>query len=146
VYLAVSQCGKEVALKLVQRNLDVELRGVGQCLNLKHPHLVVVYDNFKVENDVYRIVMEFVAGESLADVLVRHPQGLPEQEVFVWLRSICAGVSYPHYHGIAHRDLKPGNLFIEKGMVKIGDYGSRYLRAIKRLRDILERIPGFRDL
>ncbi len=133
VYLAVSQCGKEVALKLVQRNLDIELRGVGQCLNLKHPHLVVIYDILKVENDDSWIVMEFVAGESLADVLARSPQGLPEQEVFVWLRGICAGVSYLHDHGIAHRDLKPGNLFIEKGMVKIGDYGlSKFISATQR--------------
>jgi hypothetical protein len=36
VYQRVSDDGKQVALKLVQRNLDVELRGVGQCLNLKH--------------------------------------------------------------------------------------------------------------
>jgi serine/threonine protein kinase len=132
VYLAVSQHGKEVALKLVQRHLDVELRGVGQCLNLKHPHLVVVYDILKVEED-YWIVMEFVAGESLADVLERHPQGIQEQEVLVWLRGICAGVSYLHDHGIAHRDLKPGNLFIEKGVVKIGDYGlSKFISASQR--------------
>jgi serine/threonine protein kinase len=133
VYLAVSQRGKEVALKLVQRHLDVELRGVGQCLNLKHPHLVVVYDILKVENDDYWIVMEYVAGESLADVLARHPQGIPEQEVLVWLRGIGAGVSYLHDHGIAHRDLKPGNLFSEKGVVKIGDYGlSKFISATQR--------------
>jgi serine/threonine protein kinase len=133
VYLAVSQHGKEVALKLVQRHLDIELRGVGQCLNLKHPHLVVVYDILKVENDDYWIVMEFVDGESLVDVLARHPQGIPEQEVLVWLRGICAGVSYLHDHGIAHRDLKPGNLFIEKGVVKIGDYGlSKFISASQR--------------
>ncbi|HEY7331061.1 MAG TPA: serine/threonine-protein kinase [Gemmataceae bacterium] len=133
VYLAVSQRGKEVALKLVQRHLDVELRGVGQCLNLKHAHLVVVYDILKVENDDYWIVMEYVAGESLSDVLARHPQGMPEQDALVWLRGICAGVSYLHDHGIAHRDLKPGNLFIEKGVVKIGDYGlSKFISATQR--------------
>jgi hypothetical protein len=133
VYLAESQRGKEVALKLVQRHLDIELRGVGQCLNLKHPHLVVVYDILKVENDDYWIVMEYVAGETLADVLDRHPHGLPEPEVLVWLRGICAGVAYLHDHGIAHRDLKPGNLFIEKGVVKLGDYGlSKFISASQR--------------
>jgi hypothetical protein len=133
VYLAVSQRGKEAALKLVQRHLDVELRGVGQCLNLKHPHLVAVYDILKVENDDYWIVMEFVDGESLADVLARHPQGMPEQEMLTWLRGICAGVAYLHDHGIAHRDLKPGNLFVEKGVVKIGDYGlSKFISASQR--------------
>src|SRR5262249_32859230 len=79
VYLAVSDGGKEVALKLVQRHLDVELRGVGQCLNLKHPHLLDIYDIRKTENDNW-IIMEYVAGESLDQVLARHPRGLPEQE------------------------------------------------------------------
>ena len=57
VFLAVSDGGKEVALKLVQQHLDVELRGVGQCLNLKHPHLVGVYDILKAVDDTW-IVME----------------------------------------------------------------------------------------
>ncbi len=40
VYYATSDAGKEVALKLIRRNLDVELRGIRQCLNLKHPNLL----------------------------------------------------------------------------------------------------------
>jgi hypothetical protein len=133
VYLAVSDGGKEVALKLVQQHLDVELRGVGQCLNLKHTHLVSVYDILKAENDETWIVMEYMAGESLDQVLARHPQGLPEPLALVWLHGICAGVRYLHEHGIVHRDLKPGNLFIENGIVKIGDYGlSKFISASRR--------------
>ena len=44
VYFATSDGGKEVALKRIQRNLDVELRGVRQCLNLKHINLIDLYD------------------------------------------------------------------------------------------------------
>src|SRR5687767_12177786 len=44
VYFATSEAGKEVALKHVERNLEVELRGVGQCLNLKHPNLIDLFD------------------------------------------------------------------------------------------------------
>ena len=44
VYYGVSDGGKEVALKLVCSNLDVELRGISQCLNFKHPNLVNLYD------------------------------------------------------------------------------------------------------
>ena len=50
VYYAVSDGGKEVALKLIRRNFDVELRGVAQCLNLKHPNLLGLYD---VRADAY---------------------------------------------------------------------------------------------
>src|SRR5262249_31987557 len=61
VYLAVSDGGKEVALKLVQQHLEVELRGVGQCLNLKHPHLVVVHDILKAGNHDILDVLEHMA-------------------------------------------------------------------------------------
>ena len=44
VYLAVSDGGKEVALKVLRGDTDAELRGVGHCLNLKHPNLVALYD------------------------------------------------------------------------------------------------------
>jgi hypothetical protein len=133
VYLGVSDGGKEVALKLVQQHLDVELRGVGQCLNLKHPHLVGVYDILTAENDDTWIVMEHMAGESLHQVLSRHPQGIPEPQALGWLHGICSGVRYLHEHGIVHRDLKPGNLFVENGVVKIGDYGlSKFISASRR--------------
>src|SRR5688572_13396586 len=71
VYYAVSDAGKEVALKLIRRNLDVELRGVTHCLNLKHPNLVALYDIKTDENDDRWVVMEYVSGESLEDAINR---------------------------------------------------------------------------
>ena len=44
VYFAVSDGGKEVALKLLRRHTDAELRGITHCLNLKHANLVHLYD------------------------------------------------------------------------------------------------------
>src|SRR5882672_2971483 len=44
VYFATSDAGKEVALKHIERNLEVELRGVSQCLNLKHANLIDLFD------------------------------------------------------------------------------------------------------
>src|ERR1043166_2531832 len=96
VYLAVSDGGKQVALKLVQRNLDVELRGVGQCLNLKHPNLIDVYDVKQAESGDQWIVMEYVHGETLDKVIARHPRGMPRDEVLTWLQGLCAGVGYLH--------------------------------------------------
>jgi serine/threonine protein kinase len=133
VYHAVSDGGKEVALKLVQRNLEVELRGVGQCLNLKHPNLVALFDVRQAENGDNWVVMEYVAGESLDQVIARHPQGMPPGEVLAWLRGLGAGVAYLHEQGIVHRDLKPGNLFVENGAVKVGDYGlAKFISASRR--------------
>jgi hypothetical protein len=123
VYYGTSDSGKEVALKLILRNLDVERRGVMQCMNLKCPNLLTIFD-LKVSDagDTF-VIMEYVAGPSLASVLKQHPAGLPRSEVCNWLKGLVEGVAYLHDHGIVHRDLKPANLFMEEGIVKIGDYG-----------------------
>src|ERR1700755_3263257 len=86
VYFATSDAGKEVALKHVERNLEVELRGVSQCLNLKHGNLIDLYDvRYDEQGDAW-IVMEFVGGASLKDVIDRNPNGLPLDQVAHWFR------------------------------------------------------------
>ncbi|MCG8448193.1 MAG: serine/threonine protein kinase [Pirellulales bacterium] len=133
VYFAVSDAGKEVALKLIRRNLDVELRGVRQCLNLKHQNLVALYDIRSDEIDDRWVVMEYVSGESLEDVIDRHPEGMPHDLLLHWFSGIAAGVAYLHDHGIVHRDLKPANIFLDDGVVKIGDYGlSKFISCSRR--------------
>jgi serine/threonine protein kinase len=123
VYYAVSDAGKEVALKLITRNLEIERRGVLHCMNLKSPHLITVFDlRTNDEADTF-VIMEFVSGPSLASILADHPNGMPTPQVRAWMRGLIDGVRYLHEHGIVHRDLKPANLFLEEGVVKIGDYG-----------------------
>src|SRR4051794_77418 len=123
VYYALSDGGKEVALKLVRGDTQVELRGVAQCLNLKHPNLVALYDLRADSNGDHWVVMEYVAGESLNNVIARHPGGIPRDLAREWFLGIARAVSYLHDHGIVHRDLKPANVFLESGTLKIGDYG-----------------------
>lgn len=133
VYFAVNDAGKEVALKQIQRNLEVEVRGVRQCMNLKHPNLIALYDIKFDAADQGWIVMEYVSGVSLRDVLEAHPQGLPVDEMQRWFGQIVAGVAYLHDHGIVHRDLKPANIFEDEGIVKIGDYGlSKFISCSRR--------------
>ncbi|GAF72372.1 unnamed protein product, partial [marine sediment metagenome] len=133
VYYATSDAGKDVALKLIRRNLDVELRGVRQCLNLKHPNLLAVHDIRQDDQGDHWVVMEYVADDSLEDVIVAHPDGLPVNEVLGWIHGIGASVTYLHDHGIVHRDLKPGNIFCDEGVVKIGDYGlSKFISCSRR--------------
>jgi hypothetical protein len=133
VYYAVSDGGKEVALKLVRGNLEVELRGMAQCLNLKHPHLVSLYDMRTDAQGDHWVVMEYIAGEPLSVVLGRHPEGLPHELTQQWFIALARAVGYLHDHGIVHRDLKPGNIFVENSLVKVGDYGlSKFMSGSQR--------------
>src|SRR4029079_17239808 len=123
VYYAVSDSGREVALEVVQGYEQIELRGISQCMNLKSPHLVSIFDvRHNAENKPF-VIMEYVSGPSLRQLLDESPSGLGEQKSAFVLREIAKGLTYLHDCGIVHRDLKPGNVFYENGYVKIGDYG-----------------------
>jgi len=135
VYFALSDAGKEVALKRIQRNLDIELRGVKQCLNLKHLNLISLWDIRTNQAGESWVVMEYVPGPSLRDLIEAHPGGIPHEQVQVWFSSTAAGVSYLHDQGIVHRDLKPANIFFDEDqqVIKIGDYGlSKFISCSRR--------------
>jgi len=123
VYYAVSDSGRQVALKAIQSYEQIELRGISQCMNLKSPHLVTVFDVKHNDQGKPFVIMEYVSGPSLADLLKESPGGLGTQKAAFFLREIGKGLSFLHECGIVHRDLKPGNIFYENGYVKIGDYG-----------------------
>ncbi len=133
IYYAVSDAGKEVALKLIRRNLDVELRGIRHCLNLKHPNLLSLFDIRQDEQGDTWVVMEFVSGECLEDVILSSPDGMPLPQVLGWFHGIAAGVALLHDRGVVHRDLKPANIFSDEGVVKVGDYGlSKFISCSRR--------------
>lgn len=122
VYFAVSDAGREVALKSVLNFEDIELRGIGHCMNLKSPHLVMIFDVKQGEDGTPWVIMEYVSGRSLRQVLDEAPDGLDPEQATFFLRELAKGIDYLHDAGIVHRDLKPHNVFFEDGRVKIGDY------------------------
>ena len=133
VYFATSDAGKEVALKLIRRNLDVELRGVTQCLNLKHPNLISLYDVKQDDQGEPGSSWNSCPASRSRTCSNQHPDGMPRAEALAWMHGIAAGVAYLHDHGIVHRDLKPGNIFVDDGIVKIGDYGlSKFISCSRR--------------
>jgi eukaryotic-like serine/threonine-protein kinase len=133
VYYGLSDGGKEVALKLIRSNVDIELRGMSQCLNFKHPNLVELYDLRTDGDGDHWVVMEYVSGETLHTVLGRHPGGLAPELVRQCFAGLTAAISYLHERGVVHRDLKPGNIFLENGNVKVGDFGlARFISGSQR--------------
>jgi serine/threonine-protein kinase len=92
---------------------------------LSHPNVVAVYDYGEVDG-VIHLVMEFLEGRSLADLL---PSGTSDRKHRIGLLARAArGVAAAHAHGIVHRDLKPANLLIgSSGEPKVGDFGLAHL-------------------
>ncbi|RME37735.1 MAG: serine/threonine protein kinase [Planctomycetota bacterium] len=132
VYYAISDGGREVAIKYLRDNPQVELRGVSNCINLKSPHLVSIFDVKKTVDGEYAIIMEYCSGPSLRDLLIAEPKGFAPEKAAFFVREIGKGLSYLHDRGIVHRDLKPGNIFYDDGYVKIGDYGLSKFISVSR--------------
>lgn len=122
VYFATSDAGREVALKALLQYEDIELRGISHCMNLKSPHLVSIFDVKENDDGEPFVLMEYVSGPSLWQLLQDSPSGLGEAKAAFFLREIGKGLTFLHDRGIVHRDLKPHNVFYEDGYVKIGDY------------------------
>lgn len=124
VYFGVSDSGREVALKAVQNYEEIELRGISHCMNLKSPHLVTIFDVRHDAQGTPWVIMEYVSGPSLREVLDDKDarNGIGEDQALYFMRELIKGMRYLHDAGVVHRDLKPHNIFFEDGAVKIGDY------------------------
>ncbi|HXH70212.1 MAG TPA: protein kinase [Pyrinomonadaceae bacterium] len=96
--------------------------------SIHHPHIVDVTDFGESSEGIFYLVMEYVEGETLHQLL-RREGTLPVKRAVKLLRQIADGVEAAHEAGILHRDLKPANIFIKKGksgddgFVKVGDFG-----------------------
>ena len=89
--------------------------------SLSHPNLAAIHGIEEVDGRRY-LVLEFVAGETLAARLARG--ALPVDEAIDVCRDIAAGLEAAHENGIVHRDLKPSNAIITpSGQVKVLDFG-----------------------
>ena len=139
---------RPVAVKLLHQNLAGDentcrhlLKRFQQEIRIstllgEHPAIVKVLD-YGLENNQPYLVMEYLRGRSLGELMLKHPL-LPPQQVVKIARQVCAGLYYAHnleteqdghlIKGVIHRDIKPSNLFILKDetlgeTVKILDFG-----------------------
>src|SRR3989449_10322774 len=147
VYLARDQnlITRRVAVKTVRPDiLNDEMLQEGEAIarferearsaaSIQHPNVVDVTDFGKSPDGVFFLVMEYVQGETLHQLL-RREGTLGLQRTASIMQQVVAGVDAAHDEGILHRDLKPANIFIMQsrkksgsgageGFIKVGDFG-----------------------
>jgi serine/threonine-protein kinase len=131
VYLAEDTwISKKVALKVPHRqsaNFGELLREPRLLASLNHPNIVAVLTAEKQDN-LFFIVMEYVAGETLENIIGREG-ALEMTRALDFTCQICNAVDHAHRQGVIHRDLRPANIMIaDNGLVKVADFGtSRFL-------------------
>ncbi|PZF66738.1 Stk1 family PASTA domain-containing Ser/Thr kinase [Curtobacterium sp. MCPF17_047] len=130
VYLATDvRLERRVAVKIMHGHLADDqafrerfIQEARSAARLSHPNLVGVYDQ-GAEDDCVYIVMEYIPGITLRDLLHEHRALTPEQATDI-LRAVLAGLASAHRAGIVHRDLKPENVLLaDDGRIKLGDFG-----------------------
>lgn len=120
--------GRMVAIKVFQSDLDMPdaaerfMREARSAAALNHPSIVTIHDFGEAEGRPF-LVMEYVQGETLAEVIKRKAS-LPLADKLLWLEDLCTGAAFAHRTGVVHRDIKPTNLMVNRsGRLKILDFG-----------------------
>ncbi|MEN6326805.1 MAG: protein kinase [Syntrophomonas sp.] len=89
---------------------------------LSHPNIVNIFDVGQ-QDDIYYIVMEYVEGKTLKDIIEEEAPLKVEKAIDIAIM-ICDGIHHAHSRGIIHRDIKPYNILVTRdGMVKVADFG-----------------------
>lgn len=125
---------RRVAIKMMlpeyasdEKSYDRFRREAKLASQISHPNIVAIHDFDKTDDDMPYLVMDYIEGESLADVLKREGQ-LPVNRFIHVFTQVCDALETAHRKGIIHRDLKPGNIMLintggEIDFVKILDFG-----------------------
>ncbi|MBI3952086.1 MAG: protein kinase [Acidobacteria bacterium] len=99
---------------------------------LNHPNIASLYAFFQ-QGDNYFMVMEFVSGKTIAD-MIRQTGPIPYQKAIPLFKQALLGIGVAHRRGIVHRDIKPNNLMVmDEGMVKVMDFGIARAAGGRRL-------------
>jgi serine/threonine-protein kinase len=118
-----------VAIKVMAEGTDTGeesrirfLREAQSAARLNHANIITIYELGEDQGRIF-IVMELLAGEPLSRSIGRVPP-LPLRRRLTLMLQMCEGLAFAHQHGVIHRDIKPGNIFLlGTGQVKILDFG-----------------------
>ncbi|KAG8928418.1 signal transducing kinase of the PAK, partial [Tulasnella sp. 417] len=105
-----------------QRKKDLIINEIFVMRSSRHHNVVSYIDSFLHKNDLW-VVMEYMEGGSLTDVVTSHL--MTEGQIAAVSRETCQGLEHLHRHGVIHRDIKSDNVLLSlNGEIKITDFGS----------------------
>ena len=121
--------GRDVAIKVLSERFSRDpsfverfRREAQSAANLSHPNIVSLYD-YGSDGDTYYIVMEYIDGRTLAEVIAENGPLMPERSAEI-AADVAAALQRAHSAGIVHRDIKPGNIMLTiSGQTKVTDFG-----------------------
>jgi len=120
------------------RRFEIEAKAAA---SLDHENIVRIID-FGSSNNNYFIVMEFIDGKSLKELLAERGH-FSEELTLLIAHEICMGLDHAHQRGIIHRDIKPANIMITKdGHVKITDFGLAKLHENQTQQTVANTLLG----
>jgi len=133
VWLALdSHLDEQVALKFLppefagdKEAIDSLRREVSKSRRLSHPNIVRIHDLVLSEDEPPFVSLEYIDGLNMSDVKVQQ-----EERLFAWeqirslIRQLCSALDYAHSQKVVHRDLKPGNMMVDReGRLRLADFG-----------------------
>jgi serine/threonine-protein kinase len=134
--LADNLCGDEEAQARFKHEARIAAR-------LAHPNIVAIFDVGEDDGRPY-IVMEYVAGKSLSELL-QEEGPLPPARAVAFVRQACDGLGHAHEAGVVHRDVKPKNMLLrDDGVLKVVDFGiarAAEVPGLTRVGDIVGTPP-----
>lgn len=134
VWLAENRIGKKASVKVLLPKLcddtNVTSRFMTEAkvmVELDHRNIRQVYDYGDIDNRPC-IIMEYLDGDDLKSKMKRG-QKFTEEELEKWWNQLADALNYTHAKGIVHRDIKPGNIFVDRsGNIKLLDFGIAKIR------------------
>ena len=122
-----TRLNRPIALKVLSPSfsegaIEQFLSHARQIIDLSHPNIVGIYD-CDADQGLSYMVEEFIEGKTLRDLIDDTPGPLPFDVALSIAEHIAQGLEYAHGHGVIHGDLKPKNVLLWKGQVKISDFG-----------------------
>ncbi|MDQ3953074.1 MAG: Stk1 family PASTA domain-containing Ser/Thr kinase [Actinomycetota bacterium] len=121
--------GREVAVKVLNERLSRDKsfverfkREAQSAANLNHPNVVSLYD-YGADDGAYYIVMEYIEGKSLGEIVAESGALMPERAAEI-ASDVAAALERAHSSGLVHRDIKPTNIMVTSaGQTKVTDFG-----------------------